>query len=219
MKRILVFAATSAALAAVYAIGQLQAQVQLGTPAAVKSPTRFALVNIETVLQGYEKAKVYKREMDRLLEPPRKQAEEIKKHVLRVETDLGKSDLTPEKRKELEQSKRKLQRRLEDLQQEFNKMLREHSERQIVQIYKEVTEAVKAHAKKHGLQAVFCHGESSHLDPLGVENIVRKIRGVESSGCVMAMYFEPELDISAAVTEALNRSYKEVPTPQAKPVQ
>jgi hypothetical protein len=45
------------------------------------------------------------------------------------------------------------------------------------------------------------------MDPLGIDNIVRKIKGMEATGCVMAMYMAPGLDISGPVATALNQTY------------
>jgi hypothetical protein len=96
---------------------------------------------------------------------------------------------------------------LEDLQIVVGNLYRQASEKQIVQIYKEVDEAVKAHALAHGFQAVFCYGDTTQSDVLGIENIVRKIKGMEATGCVMPMYFDPGLNISSAVAAALNQLY------------
>jgi Skp family chaperone for outer membrane proteins len=200
-----------AALVAAYVGNQLWAQSQ-AQPVTVAAPatTRIAFVNIETVLQQYTKAKVYKEEMDKMLEPFRQKAEGLKRTIMQWKNELvtGKtSDGKAVNKEQWENGVRLKTRELEDLQIQVGNLYRSHSEKQIVQIYKEVDEAVQAHARTNGFQAVFCYGESTLVDPLGIENIIRKIRGMESTGCAMVMHMAPGLDISVPVATALNRSY------------
>jgi Skp family chaperone for outer membrane proteins len=210
VKRTLIIVGGLAALVAAYVGNQLWAQQ--GQPVAVAAPatTRIAFVNIETVLQQYTKAKVYKEEMDKMLKPYRDKAEILNKQIIQWKLDLQNGKTSDGKPVNVEQWKNGIKintRELEDLQVTVGNLYRQHSEKQIVQIYKEVEDAVKTHALTHGFQAVFCYGDSTQIDPLGIENIVRKIRGIESTGCVMAMFMAPGMDISVPVTGALNRSY------------
>jgi Skp family chaperone for outer membrane proteins len=210
VKRTWIIVGGLAALVAAYVGNQLWAQQ--GQPVAVAAPatTRIAFVNIETVLQQYKKALVYKQEMDKMLEPHRLEAEKLKKEIFQWKADLQKgvtSDGKQVNKEQWENGIRVNTRKLEDLQILVGNLYRQASEKQIVQIYKEVDEAVKAHALGHGFQAVFCYGDSTQMDPLGIENIVRKIKGMEATGCVMPMYMAPGLDISVPVADALNRSY------------
>jgi len=212
VKRTWIILGGLAALVAAYVGNQLWAQQQPAQPVTVAAPanTRTAFINIETVLQKYQKAKVYKDEMDKMLEPFRLKAEKLKKEIIQWQTDLqtGKtSDSKAVNKEQWEAGVRNNKRLLEDLQIQVGDLYRKASEKQIVQIYKEIDEAVRAHARAHGFHAVFCYGDSTQIDPLSIENIIRKIRGMESTGCVMPMYIADGLDISMPVAEVLNQRY------------
>jgi excinuclease UvrABC helicase subunit UvrB len=99
------------------------------------------------------------------------------------------------------------QRQLEDLQREVGKKYEQNTREQIVQIYKEVDDAVSRYAKSHGIQAVFGYGDNPQVSALDISNIMRRIRGMDSTGCVAPIYMADGLDISAAIADGLNQSY------------
>jgi Skp family chaperone for outer membrane proteins len=185
-----------------------------GAPAA-PTQTRIAFVNIETVFQNYEKAVIYKKEMEKLIEPYKAKADKLKAEILQWQRELQDPAMqkNPKFNKEQwEAGVTKNKRDLEDLTKEVGLIVGKKNEEQVVQLFKEVNDAVQAHALANGFQAVMCYGESTKLNPLGFENISRKVQGMEGSGCMSFMYIAPGLDISQAVTENLNRRYRSAAT-------
>gem|GEM_PF-2555444 len=214
MKRTMLFVGGLLALASTAYVGSHLWAQGTGAPAA-PTQTRIAFVNIETVFQNYEKAVLYKKEMENAIAPFKVKAEKLKAEILQWQRELQDptSAKNPKFNKEQwEAGILKNKRDLEDLTKEVGKIVGTKNEEQVVQLYKEVNDAVQAHALANGFQAVMCFGESTKLPPLGFENISRKVQGMEGSGCMSFMYIAPGLDISQAVTEALNRRYRSTAT-------
>lgn len=213
MKRTMFFVGGLAALASLAYVGTRLSAQGTGTPAAAAAPaqTRIAFVNIETVFQNYTKAVTYKKEMEKTIEPFKTEADKLKAQILQWQKELGDpaSLKDPKFNKEQWEEGIKLyKRKLEDLSAQVGKIVGKKNEEQVVQLYQEVNEAVKAYAVSNGFHAVMCYGESTKLPAMGFENISRKVQGMEGTGCLSFMYIAPGLDISQPVTEALNRGYR-----------
>jgi Skp family chaperone for outer membrane proteins len=209
VKRCMIFVGGLLALATTAYIGSRLWAQGTGAPAA-PAQTRVAFINIETVFQNYQKAVVYKKEMEKLIEPFKAKADKLKAEILQWQRDLQDVKMIGNKNFNKEQWEAgivKNKRDLEDLGKEVGQIIGKKNEEQVVQLYKEVNEKVQAVALDRGFQVVMCYGESTKLPPLGYENISRKVQGMEGSGCTSFMYIAPGLDISQAVIDLLNRSY------------
>ncbi|MBM4068660.1 MAG: OmpH family outer membrane protein [Planctomycetes bacterium] len=206
MKKIVIMAGGLAVLTAAY-LGQLLAQ----TPATPPAQTRVAFVNIVTVFQNYTKASTYKQEMEALLKPIKDKGERLKAEIMKWQQDLQNDPKVygdPTKREQYEQGILKNKRDLEDLGREAQRLVGKKNEEQVVQLYKEVNEAVKRHAQQQGFHIVLAYGENqkSGADPLNFANISRKVQGMEMGGAIVPMYMADGLDISMAVADSLNRT-------------
>jgi len=210
VKRSLIFVGGLLALAATAYVGTRLWAQGTGTPAA-PAQTRIAFVNIEIVFQNYTKAKTYKEEMEKTVAPFRAEAEKLKADMMKWQRELEdptSATKIPDFNKERwAEGVKANKRKLEDLSAQVGKMVGKKNEEQVTQLYKEVNDMVQRHAAQNGFHAVLCYGESTKLSPLGFENISRKVQGMEGTGCVSFMYMAPGLDISQAVTDALNRNY------------
>jgi Skp family chaperone for outer membrane proteins len=202
-------------MAGVYGGSRLFAQpaTPAGAPAApaatmpAPAQTRVAFVNIAYVFQKYEKAKFYKTEMDALLKPYKEQIDKLKKDIESWVDQMKKPDF-PQKNKEwYEQSIVNHKRKIEDLNREAQGKFLKQTEQQTVQIFKEVKGAVQAYAMANGYHIVLAYAEPIDTDPDSLPNINRKVQGMDLGGGVCPMFFVQSLDISRAVTDALNRQY------------
>lgn len=207
MKKITIMAGALAVLSAAYLGSQLLAQPQ--APASPPAQTRVAFVNIVTVFQNYTKAKVYKEEMEALLKPIKDRGERLRAEIMKWQQDLQNDpkvygDAT--KREQYEQGILKNKRDLEDLGREAQRLVGKKNEEQVVQLYKEVNEAVKKYALASGFHIVLAYGENSKTDTMNFANISRKVQGMEMGGAIVPMYMADGLDISLAVADSLNRS-------------
>jgi Skp family chaperone for outer membrane proteins len=210
VKRSLIIVGGLLALAATAYVGTRLWAQGTGTPAA-PAQTRIAFVNIEIVFQNYTKAKNYKKEMEDAVAPFRAEAEKLKADMIKWQRELD-DPTSPTKIPDFNKERwaegiKANKRKLEDLSAQVGKVIGKKNEEQVTQLYKEVNDMVQRHAAQNGFHAVLCYGESTKLSPLGFENISRKVQGMEGTGCLSFMYVAPGLDISQAVTDALNRNY------------
>lgn len=207
VKKIMIIVGGMAVLAAGYFGSCLLAQT--GTPASQPpAQTRVAVVNIVTVFQNYRKAELYKAEMERLLDPIRTKGELLRKDAMQWQKDLEDPKFDPAK---VEQWKRGIinnKRQLEDLQEQAKVLIGKKNEEQVVQLYKEVSDAVQRYAVANGFHMVLAYGENGkQQDPFSFANISRKVQGMEMGGGIVPMYFHQALDISVPVAHALNGQY------------
>jgi Skp family chaperone for outer membrane proteins len=195
----------------VYVGTRLWAQGTTTTPVVAPAQTRVAFVNVGLVFQKYEKYVLYKKEMEKTIEPFRAEAETYKKEILQWQRDLENTDpsRTPKgfnKEQWLEGVKDR-KRKLEDLNSRVGKLISQKSEQQLVQLYNEINEAIKAHALDRGFQVVLSYSDPSNLPANTFPAISRKLQSMEGTGALNFMYIAPGLDISQAVIDTLNRRY------------
>ncbi len=222
MKKLMAVVAGLAAVTGLALAGRLWAQP---APAGGQAPqqTRVAFVNIAKVFQDYKKAQFFRKEMEILTEPKKKDRDKLIKAIqewqeyLKKVGDPKSTQYDARKKDEAENTLRQIQRSIEDLDLEMRKMLSQRNEQQFVQLYKELNDAVQRHAAAHNYQAIFAYAEPTQGDPLSAPNIGRKVQGLEIGGCVGALYVAPGLDISPAIVDTLNRSYTGPDTPNIHP--
>ena len=188
-------------LVAVYVVGRLDAARFTAREPAGPAQTRVGFVNLGKVFENSNKAKALKREAENLLAPLKLKADNLKKTIAGLEEKLANSKLTGAHKERWEKAIVDKKRELEDLQTDANKKLKKNEGR-IVELYKEVHQAVSKHAAAQNFHAVLAYTE---LRPsLGVENVLRVVQGLQQSGCTAPLYIDPALDISKAVTDSLN---------------
>jgi Skp family chaperone for outer membrane proteins len=171
--------------------------------------TRVAVVNIGTVFTKYEKAKAFKAEMEAILKPFKEEAEKIKKNVLAYQ-EAHKKATEAKDREQFENALRILKRQLEDLDLEARKKIGARQEQHLIQLYKEVSEHIKAVASANGIHLVLGFGEPPDGDLYSFANINRKLTAMDMGGAV-PLFHNPALDISEVVVTSLNRSYTAAP--------
>jgi Skp family chaperone for outer membrane proteins len=206
VKRTIVLVAGLAALTAAYFGSHLLAQTPGQSAPAV---TKVGVVNIGSVFMKYEKAKIFKAETEQILKPFRDEGEKLKKYILDWQSALQnpKSQLTEEQRKQGERTIIDCKRRLEDLDREARTKVGKRNEEQIVQLYKEINEAVKGTAAAQGFHLIFGYGEPMDGDLLSFMNISRKMQAMDM-GSIIPMHITGGLDISDSVVSNLNRGYQ-----------
>jgi Skp family chaperone for outer membrane proteins len=219
VKRTVGIVAGLAALAVLAYVGtQLWAQ-QPGGPAQAAAPaqTRIAVINLLQVIKNYNKAKFYETELDQTLKPFRDKGEELKKSLLGWQTYLSdpkNNGIGAEEREKGEKNVLNAKRQLEDLDKEARKAFGKKREQQVVQLYREIDDAVKRYAASNGFHLVLSYGEPINPSDLySAQNIARKLEGIQMGGACAPMYLSDGMDISGAVTDALNRAYPGTGTP------
>jgi Skp family chaperone for outer membrane proteins len=170
-----------------------------------------AVINLLQVVKNYNKAKFYETELEETLKPYRTQAEGLKAKLIQWQnylSDPKNQQIKQEDREKGEQSITSLKRQLEDLDKDARKAFGKKKEQQVVQLYQEINEHVKAYAPSHGFHLVMAYFEPvTAADIFAPANIARKLEGMQMGGSCMPMYFADGMDISNAIVETLNRAY------------
>lgn len=198
MKRKTTFVAgVAAALVLALAAGAARAQAP--------GYTKVGFVNIEGVLQKYDKAKTFKAEMEEMKKPFKAELEKLQTEIVAWSKELPKLPDVKE-RERYEAGIVHNKRKIEDLNKEVQRKIGKRWEEQMVQLYKEVHTGVQGYAAANGYHAVFAYADPVELDPFSFPMIQRRIAGMSSGAAMTAFYVAPGLDITTAVADQLNRS-------------
>jgi Skp family chaperone for outer membrane proteins len=211
VKRTVALAAGLAALGVVAYIGShLSAQA----PATAQAPaqTRIAVINLQYVVKNYAKAKFYQTETEEASKPFVQQEEKLKSAYVQwnnyITDPKNAPQMTEEKKLEAEKNMTAIKRQIEDNHKEFQKIIGKKQEQQVVQLYKEISEHVKAYAAANGFHLVLSYFEPSNtVDVFSGTNIRRKLEGMSIGATCNPMYAADGMDISGPVVESLNRAY------------
>jgi Skp family chaperone for outer membrane proteins len=203
--------ATLAAVALACCCGRLQAQAQMPTS------TRVAIVNVGLVLSKYEKAMAFKAEMETLLKPFREQDKKYRDAIKAFQDALQKPDLKAEDKLKYQQAIVDYKRVLEDLERATEAKVGTRQRDQIVTLFQDVSNAVKAYAQANGIHLVLAYGDQVEGDRFSFQNINRIMTGMDL-GSTNPFFFVPGVDISSAIADALNQGHRAVSgTPASLP--
>jgi Skp family chaperone for outer membrane proteins len=175
--------------------------------ASAQTPTRVAIVNIGLVFTKYDKAKAYKDQMKKLVDPFQLEGEKLKKEMLAWSEHMKDPKFDPKEKDRYEQGIRANQRTLEDLEVKVRKLVGTTQENQIINLYKEVQSAITAYAKANGIDVVLGYGEQIDGDLYAFPNINRKMQGMDLGSC-NPLFHVPGVDISQQVADTLNAAFQ-----------
>ncbi len=205
-KTVLIVTGLATVCAGLYCGARLLAQQPAPQPAP--ATTRVAVVNLHAVLKGYAKTKLYDKEVEDIVRPLRDQAQKMKDDITAWTKAAQDPKADPTKKEQWEGAARNTKRMLEDLEMDASKKVKKKREEQLVQLYKEIEEAVSRYAVSNGFTLVMQYTDpETPAERYTAENIQRKLAGSAQTGCTVPMYFHPGLDISTAVITNLNVPY------------
>jgi len=182
-------------------------------PAQPPAQTRVGILNLGYVLKNYQKVDAYTVEMkehfnrfDAALKAKKTEIDGRNKQI---------ADPALANQKEaLEKEVKKLQREMEDMNNDMKKFIAEKTDKQMVTIYQEIQEAAARYAVAHNLDLVLTHidavNEADYLNPM---NVMGKM---QQRAC-MPLYYNKSMDVSKDIVTALNASYKPATTPVSTP--
>jgi Skp family chaperone for outer membrane proteins len=178
--------------------------------AQVPQATKVGVVNIGVLFTKYEKATIFKKELEGELTPLKGEAEKIKNVMKQHQEWLEKYGKDPAQAAQAEKSQQALragQRALEDLDLQARKLIGKKQETQLIQLYKEIHAAVGTYAYQNGFHVVFAYGDPPDQDQFTFQNINRKMQGMDM-GAAVPYYWANGLDISNDVLARLNATYR-----------
>jgi Skp family chaperone for outer membrane proteins len=210
VKRKLAIGAGLAALGVVAYIGT-QLWAQAPSTAAAPAQPRVAVINLGYVIKNYNKAKFYETEAEEASKPFIERGEKLKSAYVQwnnyVSDPKTAAQLDENKKSEAEKNMIDIKRQIEDNNKEAQKVIGKKRELQIIQLYKEISDHVKAYAAANGFHLVLSYFESTNTaDMFAGANIRRKLEGMSVGAC-NPLYVADGMDISGPVLESLNRAY------------
>lgn len=191
---------------------RIVAKVPQNTPvtkAPANGTTRVAVVNLGIILTKYERASALKEEMQTAIKNLQEEAKRLQENINLWQSAVQKNEFKEGTKEEYEEKLIKARRRIEDLsrlaQTKFGKMSQTH----LLTLWSDVHEAVKDYCGQHHIDLVIAYGEPVKNDAASIfQSITRKIGAVDGGGS-MPIFMAPGVDISEAVTEFLNKRYRD----------
>jgi Skp family chaperone for outer membrane proteins len=180
---------------------------RLFAQAPAQTPTRVAIINIGLVFTKYDKAKAYKDQMKKLVDPYQLEGEKLKKEILAWTEAMKDPKFDVKDKDRYEQGILGNKRKLEDLENKVRNLVGTAQEDQIINLYKEVHNAIKAYAQAHAIHVVLGYGEQIDGDVYTFPNINRKMQGMDLGSC-NPLYHDAGIDISQQVADTLNAAFR-----------
>jgi Skp family chaperone for outer membrane proteins len=164
--------------------------------------TRIGMVNMATVIKNYRKAQEFQTLLinqakgldQQYLEPLRTQIAKLQKEYQDPATP-------PAKREQIERDLRQLQLQFREREEDARKQMDAKQSEWTVQLYREIEDMVRGFAGANDLELVLFYTDPTNPTNPYDQNVIKNRLSIR--GCV-PMYMAPGMDISDAITSALN---------------
>src|SRR5262249_24060311 len=130
----------------------------------------------------------------------RKALDDTNNRATTLQAEAAKPETTSARREQIDKELRDLQRRAQDYAEENKAQISKMDFDQLVQIFKEVQEAVTAYARPRNIEMVLHYTDAIGTDQSLPQFFTRKL----SNGACYPLYTHPSLDITNEVTNMLN---------------
>ena len=178
---------------------------QGGAAAQPQPGTKVAVVNIGYVFNQYERAKAFKQDLERTLDPFKTKAKKLTEEIEGWTKQMRDPSFKKEHQAHYEAAIIKNQRELQDMERTIKDLLGKKQETNLITLWKEVNMGIKAVAEAYGYQVVFGYGDPVEKELLDqFPNINRKMQAMDL-GSTVPLYVHPRVDLSKAVADTLNR--------------
>jgi len=183
---------------AFYVGSQLRAQQQ---PTAPPPKTKIAVVNLSQVVKKYAKwlefEKTYKGYLDQL----KAEFDKIKLQGVEAKDRLAKMAPDDPNREKVQQQLKDVERRLQDYDEEAKKKLSKWQDDTLVQIYREVHDAIESYARSNDIEMVMHFNDAiAQAELYHPYNVQRKMQTVG----LMPVYVTPGMDVTEIIVNNLN---------------
>jgi Skp family chaperone for outer membrane proteins len=162
-------------------------------PAGSPAPTRIALLNLRLVIKKYDRYQAFIAEIKAT---EKTYVEKLQAKQNEAEAAGKQGDTTGVER---------IQKEAEEIKVEARKKVAGTANEQMVIVYRDVREAAARYAKEHNIDLVLHFEGPAEKDEVDSPTLVT--RNMNAGGCV-PLFWNPDLDISEPVLDALNKSYK-----------
>jgi Skp family chaperone for outer membrane proteins len=202
VKKTILLVGSLAIMTGVYLASRLWAQDTRTT-----STQRIAFVNLARVYQGYQKFKIFQAEVKTIKETYQPKLDQLQKNIIKWKAELQDPKMQDKINREAwEEAIKKAQREGEDLVLKLRKEMGKKDEEQMLQLYREIDEAIKSVARPRGYSAVLSYADVAPQTGLDIMAVKSKLETV-SMGGISPVYFDPAFDLTATVIDTLNSRY------------
>jgi Skp family chaperone for outer membrane proteins len=201
-------------LAAAASAGNLWAQAtpMVGREASsATTATKIGLVNLGVLFRDQDKVKEFRARLDVKVKPYDAKAKELEDHITqwsKVLQDDKDEKLPPEKREKCFEQILEARRRLQDLEKECHESFGCELGAELVNLDKEIRQAIRIYAEEHGYQLILAFGEPDvPLPPL--KEMARRMTAIDAGNVALVPLDGPNhLDVTRGVLDLLNTSYR-----------
>jgi len=173
------------------------------------APVRVAVVNINKVLKGYNKAQTLNAKISERVKAYADQMNKIREQMTKLQAD-GQKTPDPKGREKIEDQLRQLQHQLQDLDETARREVSKEQGETAVMLFKEVEYVIQAVAVTNGFDLVLSYPDATTPEELyAPPNVVRKL----ASQAAIPMFYKPHIDLSDAVIATLNQYYPSAAAP------
>jgi Skp family chaperone for outer membrane proteins len=174
-----------------------------GAVAPAGAPVRVAVVNINAVLKGYNKAQSLNAKISEKVKAYADQMNKIREQMTKLQTD-GQKALDVKTKEGIEKDLMRLNHQLQDLDDTARREVSKEQGETAVLLFKEVEQVIKAVAVTNGFDLVLSYPDATTPDELySPPNVVRKL----ASQAAVPMFYKPHIDLTSSVVTTLNQWY------------
>jgi Skp family chaperone for outer membrane proteins len=191
----------AAGVGALYLGSTLSAQGP--APAQAPAQTRIGVVNTIQILKSYHKFTTFQTELKGIAKPFEDEDKKLKENLKKWEDYGQQPNLAAADREKAEDAIQKHKREIQDNALRGRKALTKRTDEQLVQLYREIEDAVSRYAASNGFHLVLQYDDAA-AEKYSAPNLQRKMNGIASTGCTGLMYSAPGLDLTGAVIANMN---------------
>jgi len=169
---------------------------------SVLGRTRIGFVNLHEVLKHYQKWVALRDQLKAQDEEFVKVLKAKQSRLEQLATEAKDAKTTPARKEAIEKEAKQIQFDMQSLQEEAKKKFMVYRDENMAMIYREVDAVVKEYAKTQGIDIVMRYNEDWGEDYHSPAKVVGRMQYT-----FFPMYYDPSLEITAAVRDTLNKRY------------
>jgi Skp family chaperone for outer membrane proteins len=163
------------------------------TPTPSNAKSKVAMFNLTYVMKHYEKFKSFEAEMKATVKGYQTKDEQLKKQIKELAEAAQKPGTTPDQKERAQADIKAIQRKIQDNQEDFGKVVGKKQGDQLKILYMDVRNTVHRYAAAHGYDVVMHYNDAiTSEEYYSGQNITRKM----GAGALMPIYMGSGVDIS-----------------------
>jgi Skp family chaperone for outer membrane proteins len=175
-----------------------------GKPAPPRPRARIALINLTYVIKNYDRYQSFQAELKEAVTPFQAADTRMKEQAEKLTREAALTT-DAERREEIEQKVKELQRSIEDNKTRANRTLQRKQEQHLKTLYGDIEGVAGRYAKANDIDLVMHYNDpETEQQRSSPANITRKMQ----SGACMPMYAAAGIDVSKEIVTLLNEAQR-----------